>query len=67
MSPLSIFLAETCNRATIVRTEELLAPTGLLNDLDKTRLQLLDGRNVLGEDAHLARLSGDVDLDAALY
>lgn len=47
-------------------TEELLVTAGLLDDLDDTGLQLLDGRNVVGEDTHLAGLSGDVDLDDIL-
>lgn len=45
------------------RTEELLVGTTLLNDLNKTRLQLLNGRNVVGEDTHFSGLGGDVDLD----
>lgn len=45
------------------RTEELLGGAALLNHLDDTRLQLLDRGNVLGKDTHLARLSGEVDLD----
>lgn len=47
------------------RTEELLVSTRLLNNLDKTRPQLLDGGDVGCKDTHLARLGGDVDLDAA--
>ena len=46
-----------------IRTEELLASARLLNNLNKTRLQLLDRRNVVGKDTHLARLGGEVDLD----
>ena len=46
------------------RTEELLAATGLLDDLNKTRLQLLNGGNVTSEDTHLSGLGGNVDLDA---
>ena len=45
------------------RTEELLGAAALLNHLHDTRLQLLDRGNVLGENAHLAGLSGEVDLD----
>lgn len=48
------------------RTEELLAAASLLNDLNKTGLELLDGGNVAGEDTHLAGLGGDVHLGAAL-
>ena len=47
------------------RKEELLVAAGLLDDLDQTRLQLLDGRNVIGEDTHITGLGGKVDLDAA--
>lgn len=46
--------------------EELLAATALLNNLDHTRLELLDGRHVVGEDTHLSGLGGDVDLDDVL-
>lgn len=48
------------------RTEELLAATGLLNNLNKTGLELLDGGNVAGEDTHLAGLCGNVHLDAVV-
>lgn len=44
-------------------TEELLAPTALLDHLDEAGLQLLDGRDVVREDTHLAGLGGDVNLD----
>lgn len=47
------------------RTEETLA-AALLDDLDDTGLQLLDRRDVVGEDTHLTRLGGDVDLDGIL-
>ena len=47
------------------RTEELLG-AGLLDDLDDAGLDLLDGGNVVGEDTHLTRLGGDVDLDDIL-
>lgn len=46
------------------RQEELLAAAALLNDLDKSGLQLLDGGDVVGEDTHLSGLCGEVDLDA---
>lgn len=46
------------------RTEELLDTAVLLNNLNDTRLQLLNGRNVVGEDTHHTSSSGDVDLDA---
>lgn len=45
-----------------VRTEELLA-AALLDDLDDAGLQLLNRRDVVGKDAHLTRLGGNVDLD----
>jgi hypothetical protein len=48
------------------RTEELLAGAGLLNDLNETRLELLDGGNVVGEDTHLTGLGGNVHLNAVL-
>ena len=48
------------------RQEELLAAAGLLNDLNQARLQLLDRRNVVGEDTHLSGLGGHVDLDDIL-
>ena len=44
-------------------TEELLATTAFLNDLDESWLQLLDGWDVVGEDTHLTSLCGKVDLD----
>jgi hypothetical protein len=47
-------------------TEELLAVAALLDDLDQTGLQLLNGRDVVGEDTHLSRLGGEVDLDDIL-
>lgn len=47
----------------IKRTEELLASSSLLNDLDEAGTELLDGRNVLGEHTHLSGLGWDVDLD----
>ena len=50
---------------SISRTEELFAPTSLLDDLNKARLQLLDGRDVLGQDTHIARFGWDVDLYTA--
>lgn len=49
-----------------VRTEERLGAARLLNDLNKTGLQLLNRRNVVGEDTHGARLGLQVDLDDIL-
>ena len=45
------------------RTEKLLVGTTLLDYLNETGLELLDGGNVVGEDTHLSGLGGDVDLD----
>lgn len=50
----------------IGHTEELLAGTALLHDLNETGLELLDGGDVVGENTHLTRLSGDVDLDTVV-
>ncbi len=50
----------------VSRTEELLAAAALLDNFDQTRLQLLDRRNVVGQDAHLTGLGRDVDLDHIL-
>ena len=47
------------------RTKELLNSAGLLH-LNNARSEGLDGRNVVGEDTHLARLCGNVDLDNSL-
>lgn len=47
-------------------TEVLLVATALLNDLDQTRLQLLNGRDVVGENTHVSGLGGQVDLDDIL-
>lgn len=47
-------------------TEERLGASVLLDDLDQTRLELLNRRNVVGENTHLTRLGGDVDLDDIL-
>lgn len=46
------------------RQEELLVAARLLNDLDQTGLQLLDGGNVVGKDTHITGLGGKVDLNA---
>lgn len=46
--------------------EELLAAATVLDDLNQTGLQLLDGGNVVGENTHLSGLGGDVDLDDIL-
>lgn len=48
------------------RTEVLLAGTVLLEDLNETRLELLDGGNVVGEDTHLTGGGGDVDLGTVI-
>lgn len=45
-------------------TKPLLALLSiLLNNLNHTRPKGLDGRNVVGEDAHVTSGGGDVDLD----
>ena len=46
------------------RTEELLAAGGLLDNLNETGSQLLDGGDVAGEDTHVTSLGGNVDLNA---
>lgn len=48
--------------ARIGHTEVLLVGTALLEDLNETGLELLDGGNVVGEDTHLTGGGGDVDL-----
>jgi hypothetical protein len=50
----------------IGRTEVLLGGAALLNDLDETGLELLDGGNVVGEDTHLTGGGGDVDLGTVI-
>jgi hypothetical protein len=50
------------SEARIGHTEVLLGGTTLLNNLDKTGLELLNGGNVVGEDTHLTGGGGDVDL-----
>ena len=42
------------------RTKELFAATALLDDFDQTGLELLDGGNVVRENAHLAGLGRNV-------
>jgi hypothetical protein len=48
--------------ARVGRTEVLLGGTALLNDLNKTGLELLDGGNVVGKDTHITGGGGNVDL-----
>lgn len=36
------------------RTEELLAAAALLDNLNQTGLELLNGRDVVGENTHLS-------------
>ena len=55
------------HRSESAREEELLAAAALLDDLNESGLQLLDGRNVVGQDTHLAGFRGEVDLDAAIW
>lgn len=40
--------------------------SGVLDDLNNTSLQSLDGRDVVGEDTHVTSSSRDVDLRNAL-
>lgn len=47
------------------RQEKLLVAAALLDNLNKAGLQLLDRRDVVGQDTHLAGFRGNVDLDAA--
>lgn len=49
-----------------VRTEKLLAAGALLNNLNQSRLELLDRGDVVGEETHLSGLGGEVDLDDVL-
>jgi hypothetical protein len=53
------------NNGESTRQEELLVAAVLLDDLDQTGLQLLNGGNVVGEDTHITGLGGKVNLDAA--
>lgn len=46
------------------RTEERLIASALLDNLHEAGSQLLDRRDVVGENTHITRFSGDVDLDA---
>lgn len=55
-----------CCCLSVGHTEERLGAAVLLDDLDDTGLELLNGGNVVGEDTHLTRLGGDVDLDDVL-
>lgn len=48
------------------RTEELLGTTSLLDNLDDSGLQLLNGGNVVGQDTHFTGLGGNVDLNDVL-
>lgn len=54
------------SNAIIGHTEELLAGTAFLHDLNETGLELLDRGDVVGENTHLTRLSGEVDLDTVV-
>lgn len=52
--------------ARVGRTEVLLGGAALLEDLDETGLELLDGGNVVGEDTHLTGGGGNVDLGTVI-
>lgn len=61
-----LVLSSTLLKSNGFRTEELLSAATFLNDLDQTGFQLLDGRNMVRKNTHLARLSGNVDLNDVL-
>ena len=42
----------------------MFASSTLLNDLNQTRFQLLDGGDVAGQDSHFARFGWYIDLHA---
>lgn len=48
------------------RTEELLATSTFLDDLNEAGLQLFDGRYMIGQDTHFSRLSRYIDLNTAI-
>jgi len=48
------------------RTEILFAPATFLNNLNQARFQLLDRRNVLCQDTHVARFRRNIHLDAVV-
>ena len=57
------FLCQASLRTFVgIRTEVLLASTALLNDLYKPRLQLFNGRYMVGKDTHISRFSRYIDL-----
>ena len=59
------FGSRDCNRNDQSLTEELLATSALLDDLNEARLQLFNGWYVIRQDAHFSRLGRYVDLDTA--
>jgi len=48
-------------------TEELFAPTTFFDNLDQTRFQLFDRRDVIRKNTHVSGFCGDVDLDTDIY
>lgn len=54
------------DRGKATGQEELLGGAALLDNLDHAGLELLDGRDVVGEDTHVTGLRGNVDLDDIL-
>jgi hypothetical protein len=52
--------------ARIGRTEVLLGGAVLLENLNETGLQLLNGGNVVGKDTHLTGGGGEVDLGTVI-
>lgn len=61
----SITSVELLLGTVVWRTEVLFASSCLFDDLDKTRLQLLNRWDVVGKDTHFSGLCWEVDLDAA--
>lgn len=49
------------------RTEVLLAAAGFFDDFNEAGLELFDGGDVVGEDAHIACLGWDVHLHAVTH
>jgi hypothetical protein len=52
--------------SSFVRTEKLLASSVLFDNFNETRLQLLDRRNMVCQDAHFSGLGWEIDLNHIL-
>lgn len=68
IGPPELPLTASCqlsSQSMLSLTEPTLGTAGL-NDLKKTRAELLDGGNVRGEDTHVTRAAGKVDLSDLL-